>query len=75
MSQEIIAQAHNESADIGVILEEAERKIFEISNRSRAGTSQAAQEIVKQTFEAIEKHYHSKTEYTGTLRDLRNLTT
>ena len=65
VSQEIIAQAHNESADIGVILEEAERKIFEISDRSRAGTYQAAQEIVKQTFEAIEKHYHSKTEYTG----------
>jgi replicative DNA helicase len=65
VSQEIIAQAHDNSAEISVILEEAERKIFEISDRNQTGTYYPAKEIVKQTFDAIERHYHSKTEYTG----------
>ena len=65
VSQEIIAQAHDNSSEISVILEEAERKIFEISDRNQTGTYYPAKEIVKLTFEAIEKHYHSKTEYTG----------
>ena len=65
VSQEIIAQAHDESSEISVILEEAERRIFEISDRNQTGTYSPAKEIVRLTFEAIEKHYHSKTEYTG----------
>ncbi len=65
VSQEIIAQAHDNSSEISVILEDAERKIFEISDRNQTGTYYPAKEIVKQTFDAIEKHYHSKTEYTG----------
>ena len=65
VSQEIIAQALDNSAEISVILEEAERKIFEISDRNQTGTYYPAKEVVKQTFDAIERHYHSKTEYTG----------
>jgi replicative DNA helicase len=65
VSQEIIAQAHDDSSEISVILEEAERRIFEISDRHQTGTYYPAKEIVRQTFDAIEKHYHSKTEYTG----------
>ena len=65
VSQEIIAQAHDDSAEIGVILEDAERKIFDISDRNQTGTYYPAKEIVRQTFDAIERHYHSKTEYTG----------
>ena len=77
VSQEIIAQAHDESSEISVILEEAERRIFEISDRHQTGTYLTAKEIVKQTFDAIEKHYHSKTEYTGIpsgFKDLDQLT-
>jgi replicative DNA helicase len=65
VSQEIIAESKDDGADISVILEEAERRIFEISDRHQTGTYAPAKEIVKRTFEAIEKHYHSKTEYTG----------
>jgi replicative DNA helicase len=65
VSQEIIAQAHDEGSQISVILEEAEKRIFEISDRHQTGTYLTAKEVVKQTFDAIEKHYHSKTEYTG----------
>jgi replicative DNA helicase len=77
VSQEIIAQAHDDGTDISVILEEAERRIFEISDRHQTGTYAPAKEIVKLTFEAIEKHYHSKTEYTGIpsgFKDLDQLT-
>jgi replicative DNA helicase len=77
VSQEIIAQAHDDGAEISVILEEAERRIFEISDRHQTGTYSPAKEIVKLTFEAIEKHYHSKTEYTGIpsgFKDLDQLT-
>jgi replicative DNA helicase len=77
VSQEIIAQAHDERAEISVILEEAERRIFEISDRHQTGTYAPAKEIVKLTFDAIERHYHSKTEYTGIpsgFKDLDQLT-
>ncbi len=77
VSQEIIAQSHDDGAEISVILEEAERRIFEISDRHQTGTYSPAKEIVKRTFEAIEKHYHSKTEYTGIpsgFKDLDQLT-
>jgi replicative DNA helicase len=65
VSQEIIAQSHDDGADISVILEEAERRIFEISDRHQTGTYAPAKEILDRTFKAIEKHYQSKTEYTG----------
>ncbi len=65
VSQEIIAQAHDEAQEISVVLEEAERRIFEISDRNQTGSYASAKEVVKLTFDAIEKHYHSKTEYTG----------
>ncbi len=65
ISQEIIAKSHDEQAEIRVILEEAERRIFDISDRHQTGTYHPAKEIVRLTFDAIEKHYHSKSEYTG----------
>jgi replicative DNA helicase len=77
VSQEIIAQSHDDSVEISVVLEEAERRIFEISDRNQTGTYASAKDVVKATFEAIEKHYHSKTEYTGIpsgFKDLDQLT-
>jgi replicative DNA helicase len=77
VSQEIISRAHDESSEISVILEDAERRIFEISDRNQTGTYSPAKDIVKQTFDAIERHYHSKTEYTGIpcgFKDLDQLT-
>jgi replicative DNA helicase len=77
VSQEIIAQSHDDGAEISVILEEAERRIFEISDRHQTGTYAPAREILDKTFKAIEKHYQSKTEYTGMpsgFKDLDQLT-
>jgi replicative DNA helicase len=65
VSQEIIAQTHDDGADISVILEDAEKRIFEISDRHQTGTYSPARQIVDMTYHAIEKHSHSKSEYTG----------
>ena len=65
ISHEIIASAHDESQDSRFIIEEAERKIFEITDRQQTGSFQTAGEIISKTIEAIEKLYHTKENYTG----------
>ena len=77
ISQEIIARAHDDSAEVRQIMEEAERKIFEISDRHQSGSYHAAKEVVSRTFDAIERLYHSKGSYTGVpsgFTELDNLT-
>ncbi|HUZ16872.1 MAG TPA: replicative DNA helicase [Spirochaetia bacterium] len=74
---EIIATAHDDSQDSRVIIEEAERKIFEITERQQSGTIKSAREIVLKTIEAIERLYHTKDSYTGIpsgFADLDNMT-
>lgn len=65
IAAEIVANAHNESEDVRLIIEEAERQIFEITDRQHTGTFQPAREIVPKTIEAIEKLYHTKESYIG----------
>ena len=60
IAAEIISNAHEESREIRLIIEEAERQIFEITDQQHSGTFQAAREIVPKTIEAIEKLYHPK---------------
>jgi len=77
ISQEIIARAHDDSVEVPQIVEEAERKIFEISDRHQSGSYHAAKEVVSRTFDAIERLYHSKGSYTGVpsgFTELDNLT-
>jgi replicative DNA helicase len=61
----IISDSHNEGEDVRLIIEEAERQIFEITDRQHTGTFQAAKEVVPRTIEAIEKLYHTKESYIG----------
>ncbi len=65
ISQEIMAQARDDTKEIRIILEEVERRIFEISDRQQTGTYYAAKEIVTRTFDAIERLSHSQGAYTG----------
>lgn len=77
ISQEIIARAHDDSVEVPQIVEEAERKIFEISDRHQSGSYHPAKEVVSRTFDAIERLYHSKGSYTGVpsgFTELDNLT-
>jgi replicative DNA helicase len=65
IASEIVAQSYEESMDVRLIVEEAERKIFEISDRQQTGTYRTAKELVKQTYDIIEKRSHSPDKCTG----------
>ena len=61
----MIANSYDDSQEIRYIIEEAERKIFEITDRQHNGSFRLVREIINQTVEAIEKLYHSDGNYTG----------
>lgn len=74
---EINAGARDDSRESRVIIEEIERRIFEITERQQTGTIKTAREVVLKTIEAIEKLYHTKDSYTGIpsgFPDLDNMT-
>jgi len=73
VSDEIVAKAHDESLDSRVIIEEAEKKIFEVTGRQQNGSYKTAGEIISRTIEAIEKLYHTKENYTGVPSGFSNL--
>ncbi len=64
-ANQIIAEAMQEGAESRVVVEEAERRIFEIAEGEHTGGYKQAREIVKQTVEAIEKLYRTREDYTG----------
>jgi replicative DNA helicase len=61
----IVSDAHDEAQEVRLIIEEAERQIFEITDRQHTGSFQPAKEVVSRTIEAIEKLYHTKDAYIG----------
>jgi replicative DNA helicase len=65
ISGEIIASAYDDSGDSRIVIEEAEKKIFEITENNLAGGFVKARDIVERTVEAIEKLYHTRDSYTG----------
>lgn len=64
-ASEIIADAYTDGLPAREIVEEAERRIFEITEGQHTGGFKQAREIVKQTVEAIEKLYRTRDDYTG----------
>ena len=73
----IIADSFDDSREVRFIIEEAERRIFEITDRQQTGSFRLAREIINQTVDAIERLYHSSGSYTGIpsgFADLDNLT-
>ncbi len=77
IASEIVATAHDDTAESRVIIEEAERKIFEITDRQQVTSFKSARALISQTIEAIERLYHTKESYTGIptgFPDLDNMT-
>ena len=73
----IISDSFDDSREVRIIIEEAERRIFEITDRQQSGSFRLAREIINQTVDAIERLYHSSGSYTGIpsgFPDLDNLT-
>jgi len=64
-ANEMIAEAMREGVESREVVEEAERRIFEISEGQQTSGYKQAREIVKQTVEAIEKLYRTREDYTG----------
>jgi replicative DNA helicase len=77
ISNEIIATTFDETLESRFIIEEAEKKIFDLTDRQQTSNYKSAGEIVSKTIEAIEKLYHTKDNYTGVptgFGDLDNMT-
>jgi replicative DNA helicase len=65
VSQQMIANAYDESVGSRQIIEDAERSIFELGESQETAGFKQAKEIVEQTVEAIERLYNTKDSYTG----------
>jgi replicative DNA helicase len=77
ISSQIIAESHNETMESRSILEDSQKKIFELSDQNSDLTYKSTPELVNRTMELIEKHYKDKNAYTGIpsgLTDLDSMT-
>jgi replicative DNA helicase len=64
-STEIITQSYEDRGDVEVFLDEAERSIFEISEKRVRPSFYPIREIVKESFATIEKLFKKKEAVTG----------
>jgi replicative DNA helicase len=64
-STEIITQGYEDQADVEAFLDEAERAIFEISEKRVKPSFYSIRDIVKDSFKTIEKLYEKKELVTG----------
>jgi replicative DNA helicase len=62
---EIVARSYEDSADAGVLVDDAERLIFEIAHARERQQTYAVKDIVKETIKVIDSLYHRKETVTG----------
>ncbi|WP_028973324.1 replicative DNA helicase [Spirochaeta cellobiosiphila] len=62
---EIQKDAFDMTSESRMIIEDAERKIFEITDDQHSGAFSSAKEIITETIDGIEKLYHTKESFTG----------
>ena len=62
---EMISSAHDDSLDGRAVIEEAEKKVFAVTDSQQRGQYRAARDIVPDAISAIEQLYHRKESYTG----------
>ena len=74
-ASDMIAYAHDDTRECRDIIEEAEKHIFEITDKQQTSQYKTANEIVKETVESIEKLYHNKDAYTGVPSGYQDLDT
>lgn len=65
VSQQIKASAFDETRDSKLILEEAEKKIFDLADNEQTTVVHSMGDIVPLTVDMIEKNYKSKNTFTG----------
>jgi len=62
---DINARSFDEATDSRLIVEEAQRQIFELTDNRQTLTFKSAKEIIPKTIEAIERLYNTKDAFTG----------
>jgi replicative DNA helicase len=62
---EMVSSAHDDSLDGRAVIEEAEKKIFAVTDSQQKGQYRVARDIVPDAISAIEQLYHRKESYTG----------
>jgi replicative DNA helicase len=65
LAAEITESCFDDTIPTRQVLEEAERRIFELAETNQTHGFQPAKEVVKRTVAAIEKLYHNQDDYTG----------
>lgn len=65
IASEMISSAHDDSLDGRAVIEEAEKKIFAVTDSQQQGQYRVARDIVPDAISAIEQLYHRKESYTG----------
>src|SRR6056297_273122 len=73
----LVTQAYDEGLETRVLIEEAEQRIFEITDSQHTDSYRGVHDIIAETIEAIERLYHTKDSYTGVptgFSDLDNMT-
>ena len=62
---EIHSQAHDDSRETSEIVEDIERKVFEINDQRSVDSMKSAGEVIKEAIYAIEQRYSQKGDFTG----------
>ena len=65
LSAELSADAHAAGRDVREVIDDAERRIFDLSDQQLSGSYQSAREIVTQTVDKIEALSRAGAAYTG----------
>lgn len=73
ISSEITARSFDESNESRLVVEEAQKQIFELTDNRQTLTFKSAKEIIPKTIEAIEKLYNTKEAFTGITSGLADL--
>ena len=65
ISHKIISDAHDESTASRAVLEDAQKRIFELTDANQMATFKTPKDIIPLVIEAIEKLYHTRDSFTG----------
>jgi replicative DNA helicase len=61
ISNKIIADAHDDSTESRAVLEEAQKRIFELTDANQHATFKTPKDMIPLAIASIEKLYHTKT--------------
>lgn len=65
ISHKIIAAAHDDATESRAVLEDAQKRIFELTDANQSATFKTPKDIIPRAIEAIERLYHTRDSFTG----------